>query len=144
LNVTLISGKFLGRNNMGSYLDAIQAIDYLTTLRSKKGLNIVALNNSWGGTGFSQALADSITRAARAGILFVAAAMNNATNNDVSPAYPANYDTAAAAGYDAVVSVAAITKRVPSGSLPITAQPTWTSAHPVKKSFQRPRRTATA
>ena len=36
---------------------------------------------------------DSAIRAAgNAGILFVAAAGNNGTNNDTTPEYPANYD----------------------------------------------------
>jgi thermitase len=107
-NVTLISGKFLGRNGGGNNLDAVQAIDYMTALRTRKGLNIVALNNSWGGTAFSQALLDSISRAAQAGILFTAAAMNATNNNDVSPFYPASYSTAGSAGYDSVIAVAAL------------------------------------
>jgi len=43
-------------------------------LKSRHGLNLVALNNSWGGGGYSQAMHDAIIRAAKAGILFVAAA----------------------------------------------------------------------
>src|SRR5688500_18428358 len=72
--VGLISGKFLGRSGSGSTLDAVQAIDYLVSLKTGKGINLVALNNSWGGGGFSQALLDAISRAADADILFAAAA----------------------------------------------------------------------
>ena len=107
-NVSLISGKFLGQNGSGATTDAIQAIDYMTALKTRKGLNIVALNNSWSGAGFNQALLDAITRAAQANILCIAAASNNSANNDVTPRYPANYDTTSGAGYDAVISVAAI------------------------------------
>ncbi|RYD38453.1 MAG: hypothetical protein EOP86_00845 [Verrucomicrobiaceae bacterium] len=106
-NVSMVSGKF-GQNGSGSYADAIQAIDYLTALKTRKGLNIVALNNSWSGAGFSQALLDAVTRAAGANILVVAAASNNSSNNDLTPVYPANYDTTPGAGYDAVISVAGI------------------------------------
>ena len=106
-NVTLISGKMFG---VGYYSDAVQAIDYMTTLKTRKGLNIVALNHSWGGSGFSQALLDALTRSAQAGILSVCAAMNSTNSNDFSPMYPASFDTTASAGYDAVVSVAAITR----------------------------------
>ena len=91
-NVTIISGRFLGANG-GTTADAIEAIDYFTDLKNRHGLNLVALNNSWGGGGYSQALHDAIIRAAKAGILFVAAAGNNGLNNDVSASYPANYDT---------------------------------------------------
>ena len=105
--VTYISCKFLGPS--GGYIsDAIEAVDYVTNLKVRHGLNIVATNNSWGGGGFSQGLLDAITRAARQNILFVAAAGNSAVNADTSNAYPANYNTTAGAGYDSVISVAAI------------------------------------
>ena len=59
-NVTLISGKFLGRRG-GTTANAVKAVDYFTDLKVDQGLNIVATNNSWGGGGFSQALLDAIT-----------------------------------------------------------------------------------
>jgi hypothetical protein len=107
--VTLISGKFLGRRG-GTLADAVKAVDYLTDLKTRHGLNIVATNNSWGGGGFSQALLDAIVRGAKADILFVAAAGNSGGDNDSTASYPANYDTTDGAGYDAVVAVAAIDK----------------------------------
>ena len=102
-NVTLISGKFLGRNG-GTSADAIKAVDYFIDLKTRHGLNLVALNNSWGGGGFSQALLDAISRANAADILFVAAAGNNGTNNDTTASYPSNYEVAN------VIAVAAIDK----------------------------------
>jgi subtilisin family serine protease len=106
-NVTAISAKFLGRNG-GTTADAIRAVDYLTDLKTRDGLNIVATNNSWGGGGYSQGLADAITRAGDADILFIAAAGNGGRdgvgdNNDVVANYPSNYANAN------VVAVAAIT-----------------------------------
>jgi subtilisin family serine protease len=111
-NVSIISGKFLGPDG-GITSDAIEAIDYITHLKDVKGLNIVALNNSWGGGGYDPALLGSITRAAQRGILFVAAAGNGdflgrAINTDTSPNYPSCYDTSSAAGYDSVIAVTAI------------------------------------
>ncbi|WP_221090532.1 S8 family peptidase [Deinococcus aquaedulcis] len=108
-NVTMISGKFLGRRG-GSTADAIKAVDYFTDLKTRHGLNIVATNNSWGGGGYSQALYEAIVRGAKANILFIAAAGNSGTNNDTTASYPSNYDTTAGAGYDAVIAVAAIDK----------------------------------
>lgn len=111
-NVGMISAKFLGPS--GGYIsDAVRALDYLTDLKTRHGLNIVATNNSWGGGGFSQTMLDAITRAAKAGILFVAAAGNGGSdgvgdNNDAVANYPSNYDTTASAGYDSVIAVAAI------------------------------------
>src|SRR5881394_1501161 len=82
-NATYISGKFLGANG-GSTAGAIKAIDYFSDLKQRHGLDIVALNNSWGGGGYSQGLHDAIIRAAKAGILFVAAAGNSGANNDTT------------------------------------------------------------
>jgi hypothetical protein len=112
-NVTLISGKFLGRRG-GTSANAVKAVDYFTTLKTKHGLNIVATNNSWGGGGFSQALLDAITRGAKQNILFIAAAGNGGSDgvgddNDATASYPSNYDTTVGAGYDCVIAVAAIT-----------------------------------
>jgi hypothetical protein len=114
----LISAKFLGPS--GGYLsDAVKALDYLTMLKTKYGVNIVASNNSWGGGGYSSTLQDAITRAANAGILFVAAAGNGGSDgvgddNDVTANYPSNYDTTSGSGFDSVIAVAAIDK---SGNL---------------------------
>jgi subtilisin family serine protease len=112
-NVTLISGKFLGRRG-GTTANAIKAVDYFTDLKVRHGLNIVATSNSWGGGGFSQGLLDAIVRGANADILFIAAAGNGGAdqvgdNNDTVASYPSNYNTATAgATYDAVIAVAAI------------------------------------
>ncbi len=100
-NVTLISGKFLGRSG-GTLANAVRAVDYFTDLKTAKGLNIVATNNSWGGGGFSQSLLDAISRANTANILFVAAAGNNGTDNDATASYPSNYNV------PNVIAVAAI------------------------------------
>lgn len=100
-NVKLISAKFLGRNG-GTTANAVKAVDYLTNLKTRHGLNIVASNNSWGGGGYSQALYDAIERANTAGILFIAAAGNSGTNNDATPSYPASYSNAN------IIAVAAI------------------------------------
>jgi subtilisin family serine protease len=102
-DVTMISGKFLGRRG-GSLADAVQAVDYFTDLRTRHKMNLVATNNSWGGGGYSQALYDAIGRANTAGILFIAAAGNSGTNNDVTASYPSGYDL------PNVIAVAAIDK----------------------------------
>lgn len=101
-SVKMISCKFLGRNG-GTTANAILAVDYITDLKIRHGLNIVATNNSWGGGGFSQALKDAIDRANAADILFVAAAGNNGTDNDATASYPSNYES------PNVIAVAAIT-----------------------------------
>lgn len=100
--VKIISAKFLGSSG-GTTANAIKAVDYITDLKVRDGLNIVATNNSWGGGGFSQGLQDAITRAGNANILFIAAAGNNSSNNDVTANYPSNYPNAN------IIAVASIT-----------------------------------
>lgn len=113
-NVTMIPTKFLGTDG-GTTTAAIKALDYLTDLKVRHGLNIVASNNSWGGGGYSSALHSAIIRGANAGILFVAAAGNSAVDTDATANYPSNYSTlqgtstTRAAAYEAVISVAALT-----------------------------------
>lgn len=106
-NVKIIAAKFLGSSG-GTTANAIKAVDYITDLKTRHGLNIVATNNSWGGGGFSQGLQDAIQRANNANILFVAAAGNGGSdgvgdNNDAVANYPSNYPNAN------IIAVASIT-----------------------------------
>jgi subtilisin family serine protease len=112
-NITLISGKFLGRRG-GTTANAVKAVNYFTDLKLRHGLNIVATNNSWGGGGFSQSLLNAINAGGNAGILFIAAAGNGGSdgvgdNNDSTASYPSNYQCTANGTYDCVIAVAAIT-----------------------------------
>lgn len=107
-SVKMISAKFLGAGG-GSISAAISAVNYLVDAKIRHGANIVAINNSWGGGGFSATMAAAINRAGDAGILFVAAAGNSGTNNDTSANYPSNYEctNGGTRGWDCVVAVAA-------------------------------------
>jgi subtilisin family serine protease len=112
--VTIVPAKFLGPG--GGYVsDAISALDYLTDLHNRHGLDIVATNNSWGGGGVDPFLQSAIERAGDAGMLFVAAAGNSSANNDGGDAFPSNISCAEHAngtprGYDCLIAVAAIDK----------------------------------
>lgn len=112
--VTIVPAKFLGPG--GGYVsDAIAALDYLTDLHSRHGLDIVATNNSWGGGSVDLFLQAAIERAGDAGMLFVAAAGNDSSNNDGGNAFPSNISCAKHAngtprGYDCLISVASIDK----------------------------------
>jgi len=119
-NVTLISAKFLGRNG-GTLANAVKAVTYITDLKLRHGLAIVATNNSWGGGGYSQALLDAIDAGGDENILFVAAAGNGGfdgvgDNIDNAPQYPAAYECTKGGtrSWDCLISVAAITS---SGAL---------------------------
>ncbi len=110
--VTMIPAKFI--DGEGTVSGAVAALDYLTDLKTRHGLNIVATNNSWGDPEDSVALQDAINRGGDAGILFVAAAGNSSANIDVTPSYPAantcdtRFDDGTPRGYDCLISVAAI------------------------------------
>src|SRR5882724_4322634 len=76
----------------GSFSDSaiIEAIDYCVLMKGR-GVNIAAINASWGGGDFSSAMRSAIQSSGDVGIVFCAAAGNDSTNNDVTPDYPANY-----------------------------------------------------
>ena len=97
--VRLMACKMFDANGFTTLSSPIACIDYAVANGAK------ILNNSWGGGAFSQALQDSIVAARDAGVLFVAAAGNNANNNDAAPFYPASYQL------DNIISVAALDRR---------------------------------
>jgi subtilisin family serine protease len=105
-SVKLIDAKFLGKRG-GTTANAVLAVDYMTGLKTR-GMNLVATNNSWGGGGFSQALADAIERANAQNILFIAAAGNDGVNNDSSPHYPSSYANANIIGVASITSTGAM------------------------------------
>jgi len=96
--------KFLDKTGSGFTSDAIECINYAVAMK-KKGVNVRALNNSWGGGPFEPLLDSAISAAGANDILFVAAAGNEANDNDKKPAYPASYSDAN------VIAVAATTNQ---------------------------------
>ena len=91
--IAIIGCKFLDASGGGSISDAIICMDYFLQLktRASQPVNLVATNNSWAGGGYSQAMMDAVKAHKDAGILFMAAASNEANNNDEVETYPANY-----------------------------------------------------
>jgi subtilisin family serine protease len=85
----------------GTTKDAIEAINYVIN-RKRAGVNVRVISASWGSTINSHALEDVIRKAGQEGILFVAAAGNDHSDNDAKPHYPASY------GLNNVISVAAL------------------------------------
>ncbi len=102
-NIQIAACKFLSSTGTGSISDALQCMDYFAALKSRQNnpVNLIATNNSWGGGGSSQAMLDAIRAHERLGILFIAAAGNESSNNDSGSSYPANYNVSN------VISVAA-------------------------------------
>lgn len=71
--------------------DIIEAFLYAVDLKNS-GVNLVAVNASFGGPSYTQAEHDAIDDMNTAGIILCAAAGNDGFNNDTTPSYPANYD----------------------------------------------------
>jgi subtilisin family serine protease len=117
-SVKLLNAKFLGATG-GTTTNAIRAVDYFTDLKTRHGLNLVATSNSWGGGGFSQALADAITRAGNANVLFIAAAGNSTLNCETSSCYPAEYANANVIAVASITSTGAISSFSNYGSTTI-------------------------
>jgi subtilisin family serine protease len=90
-HVKIMPLKFLGRMGNGSTAAAIEAINYVID-RKQHGVNVRIISASWGSNSNSKALKDTIRAAGDAGILFVAAAGNDGSNNDRWPHYPSNYN----------------------------------------------------
>lgn len=85
-NVNLMALKAGNKNGVFETSNIIKAIDYAWKNKSKSS------NNSYGGYTYSQAIFDAISRANNQGHLFVAAAGNDASDNDIRPCYPASYN----------------------------------------------------
>ncbi len=117
--VKLVSLKFIGRRNgdlEGTEDGAVRAINYATALR-KQGVNLRAINASWGGAEKAQALRDAIATAGQEGILFVNSAGNGGDDGsgddiDQKPDYPAAWSKE----ISSMISVAALDR---SDSVPL-------------------------
>jgi hypothetical protein len=87
--VQLMACKFLDANGSGVTSNAITCLQFVKMMKDS-GVDVVATNNSWGGSDYSQALTDAIQAQEQDGILFIAAAGNDFSNNDLVPVYPAS------------------------------------------------------
>ncbi|HXT64376.1 MAG TPA: S8 family peptidase [Pyrinomonadaceae bacterium] len=101
--VKIMPLKFMDSDGAGTTKDAIEAINYVIN-RKRAGVNVRVISASWGSTTKSRALEDVIRKAGDEGILIVAAAGNDHSDNDAKPHYPASYDL------NNVISVAAVNR----------------------------------
>jgi len=117
-HVEIAAFKFLNSSGSGAISGAQGALD----LAVAKGIRVS--NNSWGGGGFSSTFLNSLNNAAAAGHVFVAAAGNAGTSNDVTPSYPASYNA------PNVIAVAATDNKTSSPASPTTARAASTLPRP--------------
>lgn len=95
-NASILPIQFLNAEGSGKLTWAISSILYAAKMKA----NVISA--SWGGGGYSKALKEVIEKTREQGMLFVAAAGNEANNNDETPSYPASYDVTN------IISVAAL------------------------------------
>jgi len=77
----------------GTVLDTaaiIEALQYAAMMKTR-GVNVVAINASYGGGSSSSTESTAIQAAGNVGIIFCAAAGNDAANHDLAAVYPGNY-----------------------------------------------------
>jgi subtilisin family serine protease len=89
--VKVMALKCMDWRGWGTDAMAIECIDYVIH-QKQAGVNVVAINASWGATPGDLFLRNAIDRAGAAGIIFCAAAGNDGESNDEMPMYPASYD----------------------------------------------------
>ena len=92
----------VGEGPLGFTTAAILAsVTYPTMMKERYGINVVVSNNSWGGGAPSPLIEAAFAGQIDAGIVVVAAAGNDAENNEAVPHYPSSYDL------DGLIAVAA-------------------------------------
>lgn len=96
----IIACRAFDNRGVGVLANLLFCMDYAIALK-RSGVNLVATNNSYGGTEFSQLMKSAIERLNAAGILVVASAGNANEDTDVTAHYPSSYEV------DNIVSVAA-------------------------------------
>jgi len=92
----IMAVRMLDTNGDGTTAGAVSGIQFAINNGAK------IINASWGDFEYDQALYDAVSDAQDHGVLFIAAAGNNNSNNDSFPFYPASFNL------DNIISVAAI------------------------------------
>jgi hypothetical protein len=90
-NVGLMACKMLDANGTGDTASAIACLDYVAQTKDR-GVDVVATNSSWSGGLYSRPLVEAIEAMLTRGILFVAAAGNTGSDNDIARTYPCAYE----------------------------------------------------
>jgi subtilisin family serine protease len=90
-NVSLMALQVFRPDGSGYDSDILQAMEFILD-RIKEGVNVVAINASYGGGGSSDVMKNAIEELGKQGVVFCAAAGNEGQNNDSYESYPANYD----------------------------------------------------
>ena len=99
-NVSLMALKVFRSDGNAFDSDILEALNFISQ-KIDEGVNIVAINASYGSSGRSEVIRNAIAELGNKGVIICAAAGNESVNNDLTPTYPANYDL------DNIISVTA-------------------------------------
>lgn len=101
--VKIMALKFLDARGSGTLADELECLQYIISMKTRPAnpVDIRVVNMSFGSSSFSQSEQDAIANLRNKGILVVAAAGNEANDNDANPSYPASYTL------DNIIAVAA-------------------------------------
>lgn len=86
----IMAVKIFDANSTTTLSAMIGGIQYVLNQKAASQ-NIVSANLSYGGYGFFQQELDALNQLAQTGVVVVAAAGNEANNNDITPVYPASH-----------------------------------------------------
>jgi subtilisin family serine protease len=84
-DIQLMALRFLDKTGNGTVSDAIACIEYAISQK------VDIINNSWGGSGYSALLEESLKKASDVGIIIVSAAGNDGNRLSDVPVFPASY-----------------------------------------------------
>lgn len=90
-NVKIMALKFLNSSGMGTTEDAVSAYNYIYNAM-KLGVNVVAINNSWGSNENSKILLNIINKVGKAGAVSVCATGNDGVDFDAEEEYTGEND----------------------------------------------------
>ncbi len=88
--VRIMAVRAIRASNRISLADELAALDYVLAMK-KRGVNIRAVNLSYGGLPESAAERDALAALAEAGVVICAAAGNRSRDNDRSPLFPSSH-----------------------------------------------------
>jgi hypothetical protein len=89
-SVRIMALRAIRASNLITVADELRALDYVLEMKAR-GVNIRAVNMSYGGMPYSVAEREALGALGEAGILVCAAAGNNGANLDSYPFYPASH-----------------------------------------------------
>ncbi|MBN9691458.1 MAG: S8 family serine peptidase [Verrucomicrobia bacterium] len=90
-NVQLLAVR-VARDYDGAFAgDLVRGLDYLTALK-KRGVNLVAVNHSWGGIWPNRALIEAMGRLSAVGVVNAIAAGNSREDHSIVPKFPNEYN----------------------------------------------------